>query len=373
MKLYEHMAKDILARAGIPVPKGRLVSTAQQAADACAEIGPLAIKVQILSGGRGKAGGIKFADTPEEAAEAARALLRTEIRGLKVDRLLCEQKLKIEKELYVGVTVDSSARKPVLIASMQGGVNIEDVPEKSIVRRHIGVTWGLFPYTAREVVRRMGLEGQEAAAKVVDVMLRLYRVFRHKDAELVEVNPLVVLPGGDVVAADARCTIDDDSLFRHRDLPEVTEGTEMELKVQALGLSYVELDGDIAVMANGAGITMATLDIIQRYGGRPANFLDAGGGAGVEPMARALEILLAASPKAVLINIFGGITRCDDVAKAISQVKRSMGIKVPLVIRLVGTNEAEGLAILQQEGIAAFRSMEEAAARVVALAGEAAS
>lgn len=373
MKLYEYMAKEAFAAAGIPVPRGRLVSTPQQAADACSEIGPVAVKVQILSGGRGKAGGIKFADTPAEAAAAAESLLGSEIHGHKVDRLLCEQKLKIERELYVGITVDSSARRPVLIASTQGGVNIEDVPEKNIVRRHIGVTWGLFPYTAREVVRRIGLGGEPGAAKVLGVMLGLYRIFRQKDAELVEINPLVLLPGGDVVAADARCNVDDYSLFRHRDLPQVVEGTEMELKVKELGLSYVELDGDIAVMANGAGITMATLDIIQRYGGRPANFLDAGGGASVEPTAKALEVLLASGPKAVLINIFGGITRCDEVATAVVQVNRTVGIKVPLVIRLVGTNEAEGLAILQKEGIAAYRSMEEAAARVVALAGEAAS
>jgi len=373
MKLYEYMAKEVFARAGIPVPKGRLVSTAQQAADACSEIGPVALKVQVLAGGRGKAGGIKFADTPAGAADAAATLLGSEIRGHKVDRLLCEEKLKIERELYVGIAVDSSPRRPVLIASTQGGVNIEEVPEKSIVRRHIGVTWGLFPYTAREVVRRMGLQGEPGAARIVDIILRLYHVFRKKDAELVEINPLVFVSGGEVVAADARCNVDDDALFRHRDLPEVSEGTEMELKVRALGLSYVELDGDIAVMANGAGITMATLDIIQRYGGRPANFLDAGGGASVEPTAKALEILLQTGPRAVLVNIFGGITRCDDVANAIAQVNRTVGIKVPLVTRLVGTNEAEGLAILHKEGIAAYRSMEEAAARVVALAGEAAS
>ncbi len=370
MKLYEYMAKDVLAKAGIPTPKGRIVSSGQQAADACQELGPIAIKAQVLAGGRGKAGGIRFADTPEQAAAEAAALLGMEIGGYKVVRLLCEQKLDIAQELYVGVAVDGAARAPVLIASVQGGVNIEDVPEKNIIRRNIGVTWGLFPYTAREVTRRMTLE-PKLAAKVVDIMLRLYRVFRDNDAELVEINPLVVLRDGTVVAADARCNIDDDAMYRRRDLPQTTEGSELEQRVKALGLSYIELDGDIAVMANGAGITMATLDIIQRYGGRPANFLDAGGGASVEPTARALEILLATEPKAVLINIFGGITRCDDVARAILQVKQTQGISAPLVIRLTGTNEKEGVALLEAEGIAAFSSMEEAAARVVTLAGEA--
>jgi succinyl-CoA synthetase beta subunit len=363
------MAKDILAKAGIPVPRGRLVSTPQQAADACAEIGPLAIKVQILSGGRGKAGGIKFADRPEEAAAAAAGLMGSEIRGFKVDRLLCEQKLKIERELYVGLAVDGAVKKPVLIASTMGGVNIEEVPEKNILRRNIDVTWGLMAYTAREVVRRIELEGQ-VASKVIEVMLRLYRAFRHYDATLFEINPLVVVAGGEVVAADGRATVDDDALFRHKDLPAVSEDTELESKVKAMGLSYVELDGDIAVMANGAGITMATLDVIQRCGGRPANFLDAGGGAAAEPMARALGVLLERRPRAILINIFGGITRCDEVAKAVVQVKRTVGFPVPLVVRLVGTNEQEGVAILEAEGIKACRSMEEAAARVVALARE---
>lgn len=372
MKLYEYMAKDILAKAGIPIPKGRLVSSGQQAADACRELGPVAIKVQVLAGGRGKAGGIRFADTPEQAAAEATDLLGREIGGHRVERLLCEQKLSIEQEIYVGVAVDGAARAPVLIASMQGGVNIEEVPEKNIVRRSIGVTWGLFPYTAREVTRRMGLD-PKLANRVVDIMLRLYRVFRERDAELVEINPLVVLTDGSIVAADARCNVDDDAMYRHRDLLQVVEGSELERKVKELGLSYVELDGDIAVMANGAGITMATLDIIQRYGGRPANFLDAGGGASVEPTAQALDILLATNPKAVLINIFGGITRCDDVARAIVQVKESRGLTAPLVIRLTGTNEKEGVAILEAEGIAAFSSMEDAAARVVALAGGAVS
>jgi succinyl-CoA synthetase beta subunit len=369
MKLYEYMAKDILARAGVAVPRGRLVSTAQQAADACQELGPVVIKAQVLAGGRGKAGGIKFAAQPADAAEAARLLLGSSVQGQTVERLLCEQKLDIARELYVAVSVDGAARQPVLIASAQGGVNIEDVPAKSICRRRIDLPWGLFGYTARDVARRIGLEG-ETATRVVDIMLRMYAVFRRRDAELVETNPLAALVDGAVVAVDARLNVDDDALYRHRDLPAVDEGTELERRVRSIGLSFVELSGDIAVMANGAGMAMATLDIIQRYGGRPANFLDVGGGAAGEPMAQALTLLLSRNPRAVLVNIFGGITRCDDVARAILEVKRQRGIHVPLVVRLSGTNEAAAVAMLKAEGIAASSSMEEAASRVVALAGE---
>lgn len=372
MKLYEYMAKDVLARAGIAVPRGRIVSTPQQAADACSELGPVAVKAQVLTGGRGKAGGIRLANDPAEAAEAARLVLGANINGLVVDRVLCEQRLDIARELYVAIAVEAAARRPVLIASTQGGVDIEQVPEKSIYRRLIDLPWGLFGYAAREITRRSGLEGP-LASRVVDTMMRMYQVFRRQDAELVEINPLAVLSDGSVVAADARIAIDDDALYRHRDLPLVEEQSETERRVKALGLSYVELAGDIAVMANGAGITMATLDIIERYGGRPANFLDAGGGAAVEPTAKALAILLARRPRAILINIFGGITRCDDVAQAIIQVQREEGIDVPLVVRLAGTNEAQGTELLRGAGIDVFGSMDDAAAHVVALVGEARS
>jgi succinyl-CoA synthetase beta subunit len=207
------------------------------------------------------------------------------------------------------------------------------------------------------------------AREFSELLVRLYAIYREEDAELVEINPLAVV-GGHLVAADARLNVDDSALFRHRELERVEEGSALERKVQALGLAYVELDGDIAVMANGAGMAMATLDAIQHYGGRPANFLDAGGGASVEPTAEALAVLVGMHPKAIFINIFGGITRCDDVATAILQVRRRQGIPVPLVVRLVGTNEREGVALLEAEGILAFSEMSEAAKRVVELAGE---
>ncbi|MDQ7793371.1 MAG: ADP-forming succinate--CoA ligase subunit beta [bacterium] len=366
MKLYEYLAKRAFAEAGIPVPPGRVVSSPAEAAVVCREIGPVAIKSQVLAGGRGKAGGIAFADWPHEAEARAAEILGKEIRGYRVEELLVEKKLTVQAELYFGVAVEGAARRPVVIASTQGGVNIEEVPEKAIVRRAVDPIWGFRPYRAREVVRRLGLTGNEAG-RLADILHRLWQVFRRYDAELVEINPLVLTSDGPV-AADGRLNVDDYALFRHKDLPAVEEGSDRERKARSLGLAYVELGGDIAVMANGAGITMGTLDVLQELGGRPANFLDAGGGAGVEPMTRAIEMLLDQSPKVVLVNIFGGITRCDDVAQAVVAARASCGTEVPFVIRLVGTNEGEGLAILREHGLDAYTGMEEAAARAVALA-----
>lgn len=369
MKLYEHLAKEVFARHGIPTPPGRVVTTAEQAATVCGEIGEVALKVQILSGGRGKAGGIRFAASPDEARRQAEDLLGSEIRGLRVERLLAEKKLQIDREFYAGIAVDGAARRPLVIASAAGGVNIEEVPEKLIVRQLLDPAWGLMPFRARQIARRLELQG-DLARQFGDILVRLYRVFRSTDAELAEINPLVLQKDGKLIAADGRLNVDDDALSRHPNLPPVEEGTELERRAKKAGLAYVELDGDIAVMANGAGITMATLDILQHYGGRPANFLDAGGGAGVEPMAQAIELLLSRQPKALLLNVFGGITRCDDVAKALVTVaERRGGLSLPVVIRLVGTNEKEGLAILKEHGFDAYRTMEEAAVKVVAAAG----
>lgn len=371
MKLYEYLAKEVFARHGIPTPPGRVVTTPDEAALVSGEIGEVALKVQILSGGRGKAGGIRFAANPEEARHQAQELLGSEVRGLRVDRLLVERKLQIDREIYVGIVVDGAARRPLVIASTAGGVNIEDVPEKLIVRQPVDPAWGLMPFRTRQVARRLELQG-DLARQFSDILVKLYRVFRASDAELAEINPLVLLPDGKLIAADGRLNVDDDAVSRHSDLPTVEDGTDIERRAKQAGLSYVELDGDIAVMANGAGITMATLDIIQHYGGRPANFLDAGGGAGVAPMAGAIELLLSRQPKALLVNIFGGITRCDDVAKALVTVaEKRGGFDLPVVVRLVGTNEREGLDLLKEQGLEAYRTMEEAAAKVVQAAGAA--
>jgi succinyl-CoA synthetase beta subunit len=367
MKLYEYLAKEVLARAGVPIPPGRVVDTPEEAAAAVREIGPAALKAQVLVGGRGKAGGIKFAETPEAAPAVASQILGMNLKGYTVERLYAEAKLDIARELYISVTTDRTARVPLIMASASGGMEIEDVDDSAIIRRHVDPRVGVEPYLGREIAYDLGLDGA-LAREMADLVTRLYRVYLDEDAELVEINPLAVV-GGHLIAADARLNIDDSALYRHRDLPTVEEGTPTELKVHEIGLAFVELDGDIAVMANGAGMAMATLDAIQHFGGRPMNFLDAGGGASVEPTAQALGVLVGMHPKVILVNIFGGITRCDDVARAILQVRDTVGIPVPLVVRLTGTNDKEGVRLLNAAGIPAHAEMAKAAEEAVQLAG----
>jgi succinyl-CoA synthetase beta subunit len=368
MKQYEYLAKGTLREYGIPVPPGRLVNNAEEAAQAVQEIGPAALKAQVLVGGRGKAGGIRFANTPDEARQVATAMLGMDLKGYTVERLYAEGKLAIEREFYISVTTDRNKKVPLVMASLAGGVEIEDVDDAQIVRQWVDPRVGVMPYFGRELAQRLGLDGV-LARELSDLVVKLYQIYRDRDAELVEINPLVVVDGH-LVAADARLNIDDSALFRHRDVPLIDEGSELEQKVHKIGLAYVELDGDIAIMANGAGMAMATVDAIQYFGGKPANFLDAGGGASVEPTAQALGVLVSMNPKVIFINIFGGITRCDDVAQAILQVKNSSGIPVPLVVRLVGTNEKEGVRLLEEAGISAYSDMAPAAERAVELAGE---
>ena len=368
MKLYEYMGKDLFSQYGIPVPRGKVAKSPEEAAEITAEIGDSVIKSQILSGKRGKAGGIKFTKDPEEAREFAAALLGSKLIGMPVEALLVEEKLTIDKEYYVAITIDGKRRCPVVLASVRGGMDIEEVPEEHMVRYHISYKTEMMPFEAREITRLMHLHGWEQE-QVQNVLIKLYRMFVDLDAELLEINPLVA-SGDRIIAADAKVTIDDEALFRHPEIPFVEERTEWEKRAHALGLAYVELDGNIGVMANGAGITMATLDTLQHYGGAAANFLDAGGGAGEEATAKALELILAKDPKAILINIFGGITRCDDVANAFVSVKKKMGIPVPVVIRLVGTNQEKGRQILKDAGIETFETMHEAAEKAVSLAAQ---
>ncbi|AFM40867.1 succinyl-CoA synthetase, beta subunit [Desulfosporosinus acidiphilus SJ4] len=366
MKLYEFMAKKILQNNGIPVPKGEIFTGVEGVAAFVEKTGPVAVKSQVLSGGRGKAGGIKFATAPQDALSLVQDLLAAEIKGSKVEKVLIEKKVSIEREIYLALTVDGAKKQPVLLASAAGGMEVEQVPEELMIKRLIDVTIGLRPYAAREIARQMGLKGREAQ-QVSDLMLKLYQIFRKYDAELVEINPLVVTPT-QVLAADAKMTLDDDAAFRFLpEVPWVEERTAVEKKAGDLGISYVELDGDIGVMANGAGITMATLDLLKHFGAGARNFMDAGGGSSLEATAAALEILLSTNPKALLINIFGGITRCDEVAQAFVQVKNSLGLKLPVVIRLIGTNEDLGTAILQEQGIESFKNIEDAVRKVIAL------
>lgn len=369
MKMFEYMGKELFARFDLPVPKGRMVKTVEEAGQVAAEIGgSVVIKSQVLSGKRGKSGGIKFADNPEEAKAAAQELLGMTIQGLPVNILLVEEKLRIDKELYLSITIDGAAKKPVIIASAHGGMDIEEVAEEFIVKKHIDIELGMQDFIARDVVRRMGIPlNSPHAQELVKLLKKLYIIFTENDADLVEINPLV-LSGDQVIAADAKITIDDEALYRQPELPRVDERTATERAAHDLGLSFVELDGNIGVMANGAGITMGTLDTLTYFGGKPANFLDAGGGTGEEGTAKALELILARNPKSIIINIFGGITRCDDVARAFASVKKNRGIPVPVVIRLVGTNQEAGRAILKEVGIEAYDFMQDAAMKAVELA-----
>ncbi len=366
MKLYEHMAKQVMAHHGIPIPGGRVACTPEEAREAATQLGKVAVKAQVLVGGRGKAGGIGFADTPEEAWNEASRIIGMEIKGLKVEKVLVEQMLPVEKELYLGIIVNRLQQRPVVIASSKGGMSIEEVPEEYIVRQPVDVRWGLLTHQAREMAFSMGLAGRQAQ-EAAEIALKLYEVFCSYDAELTEINPLVVTEGR-VMAADSRLNVEDDSLYRHPDLPYVFEGTELEKEVKDLGLAFVQLEGDIAIMANGAGMAMATLDVVQAFGGKPANFLDAGGGASSDTMSQGIGALMKTNPKSMLINIFGGITRCDDVAKALVDVHKTQGIPVPVVVRLVGTNEAEGVEILTRNGFSATRSLKEAAEQAVLMA-----
>ncbi|MBC9782923.1 ADP-forming succinate--CoA ligase subunit beta [Heliobacterium chlorum] len=373
MKCFEFMGKEIFAQFGIPVPQGRMVTTAEEAEGVAAEIGkPVVIKSQVLSGKRGKAGGIKFADTPAEAKAAAADLLAMTVQGHPVQRILLEEKLKIESEIYVAITIDGAAKAPVIITSAKGGMDIEEQAEEDIVKVYLDVFLGLQPFLAKDLARRIGLTGN-LAKSYADILEKMYNIMVKKDAELVEINPLVI-SGDQVIAADAKVTIDDSALYRQKDVPFVDEDmTEVEKMAKAAGVgSFVELGGNIAIMANGAGITMGTLDMVQLFGGQPANFMDAGGGTGVEGTAKAIQILLAQNPKVIFINIFGGITRCDDVANALAYVKKNIGIPVPVVVRMVGTNQEEGVRILREVGIEAYREMKEAAQKAVELskAGE---
>jgi len=367
LKLYEYLGKKLFHRYDIPIPHSKIVESPEEAAEAAAELGSVVIKSQVLSGKRGKAGGIAFASNPGEARKEAERILNMRLNDLTVEKLLVEEKLQIEQELYLALAVDGALHCPVVLASLDGGMDVEEVAEGRMIKWPIDVSIGLQDYMTREICRRMGVSGA-LQKEFIKLLPRLYKMFRELDAELAEINPLALTPDG-LVAADAKVTIDDDALYRHPQLPRVKEKTDLELKAEELDIAYVELDGNIAVMANGAGITMATLDMVQHYGGAAANFLDFGGGASVERTAQALELLLGTNPKVLLINIFGGITRCDIVAEGFVKVRESKGIDLPVSFRLVGTKEAEGRAILEKVGIKTFNSMDDAVRHAVELTG----
>lgn len=361
MKIYEYQAKEIFKQEGIAIPRSKMVKNATDARQAAEEIGaPVAVKSQVLVGGRGKAGGIKFANNPEEAYEAAQKLLKMDIKGEMVYKLLIEEKLAIESEYYISVALDRSARQALIMASTAGGVDIEEValrnPEQ-IFKVHVDPRQEFLPFLARDIARKMGVEGPLIPA-LGAVIFKIYRIFQKYDANLVEINPLVATSDG-LVAADAKLDVDDDSLYRQKKLIHLQEGPMDEF-------AYVELDGDIAVIGNGAGLTLSGMDMLQIYGGKPATFLDIGGGASQQNIARALNLVLSnPQVKVVFLNVLGGITRADDVAMGIIDVMSRVERMVPLVIRLTGTNEEEGQRILKKAGVSFETSMEAAAQKAV--------
>ncbi len=377
MKLFEYEAKQIFSQNGLPIPKGIVAKTPDEAEEAARAIGgPVVVKSQVLVGGRGKSGGIKFADTPEEAKKIAEQLLKMKIKGLPVEAVLIEQKLDVADEIYAGITVDRARRKYVAITSAEGGVNIEEVaataPEK-IIKREIPPEWGLLPYISREMAKAIGLKGKQINA-LSNFLSTLWKIADNYDAELIEINPLIITKDNKFYAADARLLIDDNSLFRHKSFEErlekgTTELNERELEALEHDMSYVELDGDVGIIGNGAGLVMATLDAVSMYGGKPANFLDVGGGAEADRMEVAIRIVLSnPNTKVLFINILGGITKCDEMAKGILAARDRVGIKKPMVIRLVGTNEEEGQKILKEAGIEVLTTLDDAAMKAVELA-----
>jgi len=378
LKLLEYQAKQVFGKYGLPIPRGSVAGTPEEAKEAASKVGgPVAVKAQLPVGGRGKSGGILFAETPDEVAEMAGRLLGSRLKDIEVRRVLVEEKLSIRNELYLGITLDRGNRSYVVLASTEGGIDIEEVAAKTperIVRHVVDPLGGLRPYHARWVARRLGYSGGDMNA-LTDVILRLYRVAQETDAELTEINPLALTDAG-FVAADARLNVDNNALFRHPELAQMSqeaeeaELSEREWEARGLGLTYVELDGDVGVIGNGAGLTMATIDTVTLHGGRPANFLDLGGGASAELIGTGVSYVLSdPRVRALFVNILGGITRCDETARGVIEARERTGSGKPIVVRMTGTNEEEGRRLLKEAGIDALDTMEEAAERVVALAG----
>lgn len=375
MKLHEYQSKLIFSRHAIPIPRGKVTDNPVEARKIAEEMGGrTVIKSQVLVGGRGKAGGIRIAKSPEEAEVISSEILNMRIKGLPVQKVLVDEAIAIANEIYLGITNDRSTGRPVIISSGAGGVDIEEVartaPEK-IIRISIDPLLGLLDYQAREIAVAIDLP-KDLWPAFLNITHGLWRVYADCDATLAEINPLVITTEHKLIALDGKMILDDNALYRHADLAELRnldEDTPAEIQAREHGLTYIKLDGDIGCMVNGAGLAMATMDIIKIYGGDPANFLDIGGGANAEKVAAALRIILSdENVQVVLINIFGGITRCDEVARGILIALSEVKTTVPLVVRLVGTNAAEGRKLLADAHMATAESLVEAAQKAVALA-----
>jgi succinyl-CoA synthetase beta subunit len=376
MKIHEYQAKEIFAAFGIPVPRERVAANPAEAASFARELGmPVVIKAQVLVGGRGKAGGVKKVESADQVETVAGSILGMDIKGLKVSKVLVSECVDIKGEAYVGIVIDRATRAPVLMASAAGGVEIEEVakatPEK-ILKTVIDPAAGLLGFQARNI--GMALYGDaKLAREFAGIAQKLCRIFVQKDCSLIEINPLVRLGSGSLLALDAKINFDDNADFRHKEWEEMRdlsaeEPTEVEAK--AAGLTYIKLAGNVGCVVNGAGLAMATMDLIKRYGGEPANFLDVGGSSSPEKMVTAMRIILSdPNVRAILINIFGGITRCDDIANGLLQAQKQADIKVPLVARLTGTNAEKAREILTGSAVTPAETMGEAVKKAVAFAG----
>lgn len=383
MKIHEYQAKQILSKFGVQIPRGEMAETPEKAREIAERLKTrVVIKAQVHAGGRGKGGGIKFADTPDEAEKIARGMIgmtlvthQTGPEGKLVKRILVEEALDIAKELYVGIVIDRAKEAAVVMASPEGGVEIEKVAAETpefIFKEYISPATGFSPFQARKLAFKLGLGG-ETQKQAVKFVTGLYRAFEATDASLAEINPLVITKQGNVLALDAKMNFDDNALQRHPDIMamrDLNEEAPIEVEASKYNLNYIKLDGNIGCMVNGAGLAMATMDIIMHSGGMPANFLDVGGGVSEEAVTNAFKILVSdPDVKGALINIFGGIVRCDLVASGIVKASREVGLKVPMVVRLEGTNVEQGKKILRESGLAFYpvESMKEAAEKVVSL------
>jgi succinyl-CoA synthetase beta subunit len=378
--LYEYQGKELFKRFGLPVSEGRLATTPQEARAAAEEIGgPVVVKAQVLTGGRGKAGGVKLADDPDDAESKANDILGLDINGHVVRKLWIESASDIAKEYYLSITFDRGTKKPLFMLTTEGGVEIEQVAEEkpeALARLHVDALEGFQPYQARRLIYGAGLDDPGEQKQVLAIVEKLYRCFVESDAMLTEINPLIVTPEGEVRALDSKFTVDDSALFRHPDIAEMRDveaADPQERLAREKGVTYVKLDGNVGILGNGAGLSMSTVDVVVVAGGSPANFCDLGGGGDAQGVVDALEVITSdAQVRSIFFNIFGGITRCDEVARGILAALDQMKIELPIVVRLDGTNAEEGRAILADAAppnLYVEPTMLEAAQRAVELAG----
>ena len=378
MKVHEYQARQMFADRGVPVPPGEIATSNTEAAEIATRFNkPVMVKAQVLVGGRGKAGGVKYAENAEAARVLATKIIGMDIKGETVRKVLVTDAVEILSESYVGIILDRAAQKPVIMVSSAGGVDIEEVaaktPEK-IYKMHVDPVVGLQSYQARDLAYNLFKDiGQ--VRKTADILMKLYRTFWDVDASLVEINPLVTIPGGDVVAIDAKVNIDDNGLFRHSDISAMRDldaENPAEVRAREADLSFVKLDGNIGCIVNGAGLAMATMDLVKRYGGEPANFLDIGGSSNPQKVVTAMQIILEdPNVRSILINIFGGITRCDDVATGIVEAFKQFQPTVPVVARLTGTNEKEAKKILASIKLPSADTLDNVVKKAIELAGQA--